>query len=174
MRKSEACAIVARRLGLSLSRVEALVQRASEAGLLPVARGSDRPDLGSLELSRLFLAAVCDRGLGNAAATVLEFERLRTDNGIALCDVLEGIISGRVEMIGTVHQSIILQLNPAGATLVSSGHHLRFGAPHAEGAARQIVVPGNQLAAMSAEFRGLMPDAADEAVAVAKLRAVLN
>ncbi len=33
MRKSEACAIAARRLNLSLSRVEALVQRVSEAGL---------------------------------------------------------------------------------------------------------------------------------------------
>jgi hypothetical protein len=174
MRKSEACAVAARRLGLSLSRVEALVQRASEAGLLPMARGSDRPDLGSLELSRLFLAAVCDRGLGNAAATVREFESLRTDNGIALGDVLDGIISGRVEIAGIVHQSLILQLQPAGATIVSGGHHLRFGAPHADGAAKQTIVPGAAFAAIALEFRGADEHAADEQTAVAKLAAALN
>lgn len=174
MRKSEACAVVARRFGLSLSRVEALVQRVSEAGLLPMARGSDRPDLGSLELSRLLLAAVCDRGLGNAAAAVQEFESLRTDNGIALGDVLDGIMSGRVEITGIVHQALILQLQPAGATIVSGGHHLRFGAPHAEGAAKQIVVPGAQLAAVALEFRGTEPDTADEQIAVGRLAAALN
>jgi hypothetical protein len=139
-----------------------------------MARGSDRPDLGSLELSRLFLAAVCDRGLGNAAATVREFESLRTDSGIALGDVLDGIISARVSVTGIVHQALILQLQPAGATIVSGGHHLRFGAPHAEGAAKQIVVPGSQLAAIALEFRGTEPDVADEQTAVAKLAAALN
>lgn len=174
MRKSEACAVVARRLGLSLSRTEALVQRASEASLLPMARGSDRPDLGSFELSRLLLAALCDRGLGNAAAAVTEFESLRTDTGVAFGDVLDGIISGRVAIAAIAHQSLILQLNPAGATLVSGGIHLRFGAPHAEGAAKQVVVPGAQLAAIALEFRGYTPRAADEAVAIGRLSAALN
>ncbi len=174
MRKSEACAILARRLNLSLSRVEALVQRASEAGLLPVARGSDRPDLGSLELVRLFLAAVCDRGLGNAGAAVREFEALRTDNGVVLGDVLDGIISGRIDTAGIVNQALILQLSPPGATIISGGVHLRFGAPHAEGAAKQIVVPGNQLSTIAAEFRGATPDAADEMTLVAKLCAALH
>jgi hypothetical protein len=174
MRKSEACAIVARRLGLSLSRVEALVQRASEANLLPMARGSDRPDLGPFELSRLLLTAVCDRGLRNAAAAVSEFEGLRTEAGLALGDVLEGILAGRVDAAGIVHQALILQLQPAGATIVSGGAHLRFGAPHADGAAKQIVVPGSQLAAIAAEFRGSTPHQSDESVAVAKLTAALN
>lgn len=174
MRKSEACAIVARRLGLSLSRVEALVQRASEAGLLPMARGSDRPDLGSFELVRLLLATLCDRGLGNAAATVREFESLRTDSGVALGDVIDGILAGRVDTTGIVHQALILQLQPAGATLVSGGVHLRFGAPHSEGAARQVVVPGDALAAVALEFRGTDPRAADEAVAVGRLAAALT
>jgi hypothetical protein len=173
MRKSEACAIVARRLNLSLSRVEALVQRASEAGLLPMARGSDRPDLGSLELSRLLLAAVADRGLGQAGATVQEFESLCTDNGVALGDVLDGIVSGRVEISGIIHQALILQLQPAGATIVSGGVHLRFGAPHAEGAAKQIVVPGPQLAGIALEFRGVDERAADEQVAIGRLAAAL-
>jgi hypothetical protein len=57
---------------------------------------------------------------------------------------------------------------------VSGGHHLRFGAPHAEGAAKQIVVPGSQLAAIALEFRGYSPREADEAVAVGRLAAALN
>lgn len=131
-------------------------------------------DLGSLELSRLLLAAICDRGLGGASAAVREFESLRTDNGIALGDVLDGIISGRVDIAGIVHQALILQLHPAGATIVSGGHHLRFGAPHSEGAARQIVVPGSQLAGIALEFRGADEHAADEQIAVGRLAAALN
>jgi hypothetical protein len=174
MRKSDACAIVARRLGLSLSRVEALVQRASEAGLLPMARGSDRPDLGSWEISRLFLAAVCDRGLGNAAAAVREFESLSTETGLTFGDVLDSIFAGNVGISAFANNAAIIQLQPAGATLVSGGQHFRFGAPHAEGARKQVVIPGDALAAIALEFRGLTPREADEAVAIGRLSAALH
>jgi hypothetical protein len=174
MRKSDACAIVARRLGLSLSRVEALVQRASEAGLLPMARGSDRPDLGSLELSRLFLAAVCDRGLGNAASAVRGFESLCTDTGLAFGDVLDSIFAGRVDVSAFANSAAIIQLQPPGASFVSGGQHFRFGAPHSEGARKQVVIPGDALAAITLEFRGATPAAADEQVAISRLRAALN
>lgn len=174
MIRSEAVAVIVRRLNLNSGRVAALAQRTAEAGLLPRANGRDVPDLGSLEFSRLLLAAVCDRGLGNAPSSVREFESLRTDRGVVLGDVLEGIISGRVDVTGIVNQHLIIQLQPAGATIVSGGIHLRFGAPHSEGAAKQIVVPGNQLATIAAEFRGASPDSADEMTLVAKLCAALN
>jgi hypothetical protein len=144
MRKSEACGIVARRLNLSLSRVEALVQRASEAGLLPVARGSDRPDLDALALSRLFLAAVCDRGLGNAAATVSEFSALQTENGVVQADVLEAMIAGRVSPSNI--RSAVFRLSPSAAVLVSGGTHLTFGLNQSDNAAsRTIAVPAARL-----------------------------
>lgn len=172
MRKSEACAIVARRLNLSLSRVEALVQRASEAGLLPVARGSDRPDLGSLELCRLLLASIVDRGLGNAAASVSEFEALQTDRGLRLGDVIEGVIAGRADGGGL--RSLVIRLNPAGATLVSGGHHLKFGAEQSsEAASKTTIVPGDALAAIALEFQGHSPQQADNALAIAKLSRAL-
>ncbi len=172
MRKSEACAIVARRLNLSLSRVEALVQRASEAGLLPMARGSDRPDLGAMELARLFLASVCDRGLGNAAATVTEFSALQTDNGVVLLDVLEAQISGRIA--ATSIRSMVIQIQPAGATLISE-HHLRFGAPQStDGVAKHVIIPGDTLAAIALEFQGMLPEQADNAIAIGRLAAALH
>jgi hypothetical protein len=160
---------------LSLGRVNNLVQRVSEAGLLPRAVGSDRPDLGPLELSRLLLTAICDRGLGNAAASLREFEALQTDNGVVLLDVLEGIIRGAVATAGLVQQATAFQLDPPGATIISAGHHLRFGAEQSiTAAARTIIVPGDQLAAIALEFQGLKPNAADEAIAVSKLSRALG
>jgi hypothetical protein len=172
MRKSEACGAVARRLNLSLSRVEALVQRVSEAGLLPVARGSDRPDLGSLELARLLLAAIVDNGLGNAPRSVQEVSALRTESGVVLLDVLEGLIAGRIAATGI--RSAIFQLKPAGVTLLSESH-LRFGAAQSnDGAAKHIIIPGDALAAIVLEFQGNTPEQADNAIAVSRLAAALH
>jgi hypothetical protein len=172
MRKTDACAIVARRLNLSAGRVGHLVQRVSEAGLLPSARGSDRPDLGALELVRLLLAAICDRGLGNAAATVSEFSALQTEQGVNLLDVLEGLVDGRVAASGI--RSMVIQLQPAGVTLLSE-HHLRFGAaPSTDGAAKTVIIPGDTLAAIALEFHGNSPEQADNAVAIGRLSQALN
>jgi hypothetical protein len=175
MRKAEASAIVTRRLSLSPGRVNHLIQRVSEAGMLPVARGADIPDLGSIELVRLVLACICDKGLGNAASTVTAFEALQTPNGVNLADVLEAIILGHVPTVGLVRQAAIFQLNPPGATIVSGGHHLRFGAEQStEAASRTTYIPGDQLAAIALEFQGLTPEQADEAIAVGRLSHALN
>jgi hypothetical protein len=116
MLKSAACAIVARRLNLSPGRVSHLVQRASEAGLLPSARGTDRPDLGSLELARLFLAAVVDRDLGNAAATVADF-----NDGIVFdlsgdIGIVNALVSGDFDTHFNINAGFTVQNS------VTSGH----------------------------------------------------
>jgi hypothetical protein len=172
MLKSGACETVSRRLNLPPNRVAHLVQRVSEAGLLPSARGSDRPDLGSLELAKLFLSAVCDRGLGNAAATVAEFASLRTEGGVNLLDVLEGLIAGRIP--ATSIRSAVFQLSPSGAVLISE-HHLKFGASlSTDGAAKHVIVPGDALAAIALEFQGMLPQKADEFIALSRLSHALN
>jgi cold shock CspA family protein len=163
MRKTQACAIVARKLNLPLGRVSHLVQRASEGGVLPMGRGGDRPDLSSIELARLLLAAVADRGLGVASQSVQEFGALQTPEGLVLVDLLEAMVSGRASVSGL--QSIIVQLDPAGVSVTTAGHHFRFGADHAGGAAKQVVIRGEDLAAAILEFRGYSPREADEAVA---------
>jgi hypothetical protein len=172
MLKSNACEAVSRRLGLPPGRVGHLVQRASEGGLLPSARGSSRPDLGSLELARLFLAVTCDAGLGKTAQTVREFSALSTDQGVNLLDVLEGLFAGRVA--ATSIRSAIFQIEPAVCVLIGE-HHLQFGgALAAGGAATHTIIPGDTLAAIALEFRGHSPEQADNAIAVGRLAAALN
>ena len=64
MNKSEAAAILSRRLGLNIGRVNALLVAASDAGVLPKARGRDVPSLSSLDIAHLILTATCDKGIG--------------------------------------------------------------------------------------------------------------
>jgi hypothetical protein len=172
MIRSEAVAIIVRRLGLNPGRVAALVQRCADAGLLPKANGRAIPDLGSLELSRVFMAAVCDLGLGNAATAVTTFSGLRTDNGVVLGDVIEALIAGRAEAGNLRH--LVLQLDPAGA-LLNGAHNLVFGAPlSTAGAARHVIITGDALSAICFEFQGHSPEQADNAIAVGRLAAALN
>ncbi len=171
MRKTEACAIVARKLNLPLGRVTHLVQRASEGGQLPMGRGGDRPDLSPLELARVLIAAICDRGLGAASQSVQEFSGLSTADGACLIDLLESMIAGHVPVTGL--KSFVAQLDPPGVSVTTAGHHLRYGASHTEGSARHVVIRGEDLAASILEMQGLSPREADEAVAVGRLAAAL-
>jgi hypothetical protein len=89
MVRSTAIEIISRRLNLNAGRLAALAQRASEAGELPKACGRSVPQLRPLDLAKLLLCAVADRGLGNASTSVREFAALRTDGGAALIDLLK-------------------------------------------------------------------------------------
>lgn len=172
MNKSDAARILARRLGLNIGRANALLVAASDAGVLPKARGRDVPSLSNLELARIVLAVVADRGIGVAGHSVSEFAALQTPEGAVLGDLLEGWIAGHVPVAGL--QSVIVQLDPPGVSVSTGAHHFRFGAEHAGGAAKQIVIRGADLAAAVLELQGTPTEKADEAVAVAKLAAALN
>jgi hypothetical protein len=172
MLKSDAARILSRRLGLNIGRANALLVAASDAGVLPKARGRDVPSLSSLELGRIILAVVADRGIGVAGRSVTEFAALQTADGAVLGDLLEGMIAGHVPVAGL--QGVIVQLEPAGVTVNTAGAHLRYGAEHSGGAARQVIVRGDDLAAAILEFRGASPREADEQVAVSRLRAALT
>jgi hypothetical protein len=151
MQKSQACDIVARELNRPLSRVEALIQRVSEAGLLPVARGSARPALSSLEKARVLLASACDTGLGNAPHTVMAIENLTTATGVRLGDVLDGVIRGDTDPPGEA----AFQLEPPAAMLQIGDTKLYFGANlNPSGAVRTIHIPGVTMQAIIKEFNG--------------------
>jgi hypothetical protein len=172
MIRSTAVEIISRRLGLPAGRSTGLAQRAAEAGFLPRANGRDIPDLGALELAKLFLGVTCDRGLGGVGRAVSEFATLRTEQGVALIDVLEGLFAGRVA--ATAIRQLIIQLKPAGAALISE-HHLKFGASLSnDGAAKHVIVPGDALAAIALEFQGMPPQKADEFIALNRLSIALN
>jgi hypothetical protein len=172
LNKSDASRILARRLGLSLGRANALLVAASDAGMLPKARGRDVPRLSALDLAHVLIACICDRGIGVAGQSVREFAALQSAEGAVLGDLVEGMIAGHVPVAGL--QSFVVQLEPAGVSVATAGHHFRFGADHAGGAAKQVVIRGNDLAAAILEMRGCAPREADEQVAVAKLAAALH
>lgn len=172
MNKSDAARILARRLGLNLGRVNALLVAASDAGVLRKARGRDVPEISSLEMAYVILAAIADRGIGVAGASVREFAALRSAEGLVLADLIESWVAGRASVAGL--QSVVVQLEPAGVSVTTAGHHFRFGADHAGGAAKQVVVRGDDLAAAILEMRGATPREADEAVAVGRLATALN
>ncbi|MFK4537926.1 hypothetical protein ABIA00_006109 [Bradyrhizobium ottawaense] len=151
MRKRRACQVVARRLGLNMNRVAALVQRASEAGLLPVATGRARPDLSNLEIARLLIAATADNGLGNVPTTVREFERLEAEGGLQFCDWLESLVAGRIDTDAI--RGIVLQVEPEpGATVITESSRLHFG-PASASAARAISVTGDALRSIIEDFQ---------------------
>ena len=172
MNKSEAAAILSRRLGLNIGLVNALLVAASDAGVLPKARGRDVPTLSSLETAYIILAVVCDRGIGVAGQSAREFASLQSAEGLVLVDLIEAMIAGRANVSGL--QSVVVQLEPAGVSVTTAAHHFRFGAENAGGAAKQIVIRGDDLAAAILEFRGYSPREADEAVAVGRLAAALH
>ena len=162
MIRSGALEALSRRLALNPGRAAALAQRAADSGALPKAAGRNIPELSARDLMRLLLAVTADRGLGNAAPTVLEFEELRTDDGIALGATLESIIRGDVSPAAYAHGGLIFRLRPAGATLIANDVRLTFGAAVPEGrAAKSVSVPGAVLAAVALELRGYSPTEAD-------------
>jgi hypothetical protein len=172
MTKSEAARIISRRLNINAGRASALLVSASDAGVLPKGSGRSHPDLSSLELAHLLLATIADRGIGVAGQSVREFAGLQSAEGLVLADLLEAWVSGRASVSGL--QNLIVQLEPAGVSAMTAGAHLRFGADHAGGAAKQVVIRGADMAAAILEMQGHSPEQADNAIAVAKLRAALN
>ncbi|MBN8967716.1 MAG: hypothetical protein J0G95_04555 [Rhizobiales bacterium] len=172
MMKGEAARIISRRLNLSHGRVSALLVAASDAGILPKGSGKSNPTLSPLELAHLILAATCDRGIGVAGQSVLEFAALQSAEGLVLVDLIEAMIAGRANVSGL--QSVVVQLEPAGVSVTTAGTHFRFGADHAGGAAKQVVIRGSDLAAAILELQGTPPQKADEQIAVGRLAAALN
>ncbi|UFW82876.1 hypothetical protein BjapCC829_23085 [Bradyrhizobium barranii] len=149
MRKRRAVQAVARRLGLNVNRVAALVQRVSEAGLLPVTTGSTRPDLSHRQLATLLLAAIADNGLGNAPATVREFAALSAGN-LRLDDWLEALIAGRVAAEPIL--SVVLQLDPAAVTVLTGATQLEFGNAAHGATTRVVAVSGEALRELIGDF----------------------
>lgn len=153
MRKRRACQATARLLGLNVNRVAALVQRASEGGLLPVAVGSVRPHLTNMEMARLVIAATADRGLGNAVASLRTFERLETEGGLQFCDWMESLFAGRIN--ANAIRGIVLQVEPEqSATVITESSRLQFG-PQSASTARAVSITGDALRSVIGEFNGL-------------------
>ncbi|SEQ37981.1 hypothetical protein SAMN05428969_2834 [Devosia sp. YR412] len=170
MRKSAAAEIVARRLAVARGRTDSLVQRASEADLLPTSEGSRRypPDLGAIELTNLFLAVVTDRGLANASQSVREFAALENEHGKRFGDALTDMFSHGPALASAVTGNLVLRLEPPSVSMTLGGTHVRYGPePPTDSAGKHVIVPGRTLAAIGLEFSGHSPHNANTIVALA-------
>ena len=171
MLKGAATKICARRLGVAQGRAAALVQAASDAGHIPKAIGSARPDLGPNDLALLFLAVAADRGLGSAGASVRTYADLSTPDGTTLAAVLAHIIRDTRAAQATANGCLVLHLDLPRASLVTAGQHLVFGEPEPLGqAGRHVAVPGVALAAMAIELQGASPENADALAGLARIQ----
>jgi hypothetical protein len=70
MRKRQAAIVISRHLGTKLTRLINIIQRLAEAGTLPTSHGPPFPQVSPVEAARILLAAVVDRGIAAAPATV--------------------------------------------------------------------------------------------------------
>jgi hypothetical protein len=73
MRKRQAAIMISRHLGVKLTRLINIMQRLAESGLLPTSHGPPFPQVSPVEVARMLLAAVVDRGIAAAPATVARF-----------------------------------------------------------------------------------------------------
>lgn len=170
MLKGAATKICARRLGVAQGRAAALVQAASDAGHIPKAVGSARPDLSPDELALLFLAVAADRGLGTAGASVATYADLSTADGTILAEALAGIIRSTTAAQAAATGCMVIHLDRPRASLVSGGQHFVFGEPEPLGqAGRHVAVPGVALAAMAIELQGASPENADALAGLARI-----
>lgn len=170
MLKSTATEICARRLGVRQGRAAALVQAASDAGYLPKAVGSSRPDLGPDELALLFLAVAADRGIGAAGASVRTYAGLTTTDGTTLAPVLAGIFRSVTAAQATATGGMVVHLDRPRVSLVTGGRHLVFGEPEPIGrATRHLAVPGVAVAALAIELQGASPENADALAGLARI-----
>jgi hypothetical protein len=158
MRKSECVNLLARHLGVRATRLTSLVQRASEAGLLPTASGPPYPDLTPVEIARMLLVAVTDEGLGAAPATIQRYGTLRSasvDLETALGHALsrpEAVLpahSGLVIHTGDTPSAVLTTMTPDGS------REQVFADPwRQDGVERTVKVSGAALAGIAAEIAG--------------------
>lgn len=73
MRKAQVVALTARRCGLRETRLTSLVQRLSDAELLPVSKGPPYVDLSPVEIARILIVGLVDEGLAAAPKTAAKY-----------------------------------------------------------------------------------------------------
>lgn len=169
MRKSIVTEILARRLGATPSRVDAIAQRLADAGKLSRADGSRRypPDLAEPEIVALLIAVIADNGLGNVRQSVELFSGLTNHLGQRFERALSDILFGPTSTLS----HLIVRQEPAGVSLTINGAHMVFGEERSSATAtKAAIIPGEAITAIAAELQDATPAQADAMVAIARLK----
>jgi hypothetical protein len=156
MRKSQAVDMLARHLGLRATRLTSLVQRASEAGLLPTASGPPFPQVSPVEIARMLIVAVTDEGLGAAPTTIQRYGSLRSaavDLETALGHALQ-----RPEAVLPAHSSLLIHVSDTPSAVLTTmtpdgSREQIFADPwRPDGVERTVRVSGAALASIASEI----------------------
>jgi hypothetical protein len=166
MRKSECVNLLARHLGVRATRLTSLVQRLSEAGLLPISAGPPYPELSPVEIARMLLVGICDEGLGAAPGTIAKYGTLRS--GAVDMETALGHALLRPEAVLPAHSGLVIHTgdNPSAVltTMTPDGSREQiFADPwRQDGVVRTIKISGEALASIAAEIAGTSRDDSEQ------------
>ena len=168
MRRYEIVGLFARRLGAKPGRVQAILSKLTEAGVISGGGDSKRypGDLTEPEIVTLFLATLGERGISTAPTAATEFAALRDHTGRRFDAMLTELLFGPPRHV----DHLIVRQSPPGVSTVVNGEHLQFGAePPESGATAARIVTGASLSAIAAELQGATPSQADAVAAIQRI-----
>lgn len=166
MRKALVVALTARRLGVRRTRLTSLVQRLSEARMLPVSSGPPYPDLSPVEAARMLLAGVVDEGIAASPGVVAKYGGLVGPS--AILEAALGHALSRPDSLPPVCSSLEIHATDEPyallTTLSADGPRtVVFGeVPETETVDRMVTVSGSALFAIASELAGRPAHAVDD------------
>jgi len=165
VRRYEIVHLFSRRLSTKVGRVQAILSKLQEAGLISSA-GPDRKqpvDMAEPEIVKLLLAIFGESGIGTGPQAASLFGALTTAEGQRLDQFIEELLFGQPKHV----RHIMVRQNPAGVSVTADGVHLLFGEPPSRGNASPArIVPGEAISAIAAELQGHSPEEADAIAAL--------
>jgi len=160
MNKTEYVAMLSRRLGVPVSRIDGLLERLHAAGAVPPTRAKRHPPpLDEPDAVSILLAVLSDRGLEHAADNAWQLAAAHSD-GQRFDALIADLLFGAPRHVGH------LIIHPAGASVIVDAVHREFG-ERSDTPARYV--PGGVLMAIAAELQGASPRDADALATITKV-----
>ncbi|MBN8245239.1 hypothetical protein JF546_19665 [Nitratireductor aquimarinus] len=161
MNKTQFVAMLSRRLGVPVSRIDGLLERLHAAGVVtPIRSKRHPPPIDEPDAVAILLAVLADRGLEHAADAAWQLAAAH-HNGERFSDFLGQLLFGQPRHVGH------LIIHDTGASMVVDGQHIEFG-ERSDVPTRFI--PGGMLMAIAAELQGASPRDADAIAAITRIQ----
>ncbi|WP_025030572.1 hypothetical protein [Nitratireductor aquibiodomus] len=161
MTKSEFLALLSRRLGVTETHVQSIVNRLHSAGMVTPTRSKRHPPpIDEPDAVSILLAVLADRGLEHAADNAWTLAAAHHD-GERFDAFLAQLLFGPPRYVGH------LIVHREGASVVVDAAHIEFG-ERSEVPTRFI--PGGVLMAIAAELQGATPRDADAIAAITRIQ----
>lgn len=162
MTKSEYLALLSRRLGVTGTHVQSIVNRLHAAGMVTPTRSKRHPPpIDEPDAVSILLAVLADRGLEHAADNAWQLAATH-HNGERFSDFMTQLLFGPPRHVGHII------IHPSGVSVVIDGQHIEFG-QRSEVPTR--FVPGGVIMAIAAELQGASPRDADALSAITRILA---